>query len=459
MAHNLRFELRRETANKKGESPIALIIVVDGQRRKLPTGVKILPQLWDTKGQKAVYKTTLIIKKELPDVDVATLPFKDDINKINQALQDVKKGVEREAERFKLDGIPYSSEMLITSFKKNAGPTTTKADPKIYLLDFIRQYIAETGAITNKGSQTVYNVLAVHLDNYEKGIVIKEGVALKINLKKMERVTLLNADYSFMQSFCNYLIGDVGHLNTTAAKQITGLKTFLNKARKSGNNVNNTFQDYSVKRDKLEVIALTKSEFEAIKDLDLNNNRKLDQVRDVFIFGCVTGLRYSDLANLKRENIAGGFLNITVVKTKQKLNIPLSGIAYDILSKYPTTIKPLPVISNQKFNSYLKDLGKLAEINEIIPITRFAGNTEKTRVYKKYELVSVHTARKTFVTLSLERGMKAEEIMPITGHVSYPSFKRYVNVTKERAKTALLEAWGEPSQLKVVKNENNGKLY
>src|SRR5690606_24703110 len=94
-------------------------------------------------------------------------------------------------------------------------------------------------------------------------------------------------------------------------------------------------------------------------------------------------------------------------------------------------------------------LCQLAEIDEPIEIVRSKGAISEANVYPKWELISCHSSRKTFVTLSLERGMKAEEIMPITGHKSYESFKRYLNVTKDASKTALLNAWGVRT-LKVV---------
>lgn len=121
----------------------------------------------------------------------------------------------------------------------------------------------------------------------------------------------------------------------------------------------------------------------------------------------------------------------------------MSKKAKQYIEKYDTNKSDFvfPVASSQKFNEYIKRACERAEINEIIQKVRYSGAKQVVEESPKHKLISAHTARKTFVTLSLELGMKAEEIMPITGHKDYKSFKRYVNLTEKRAKEALLNAW------------------
>ncbi len=154
-------------------------------------------------------------------------------------------------------------------------------------------------------------------------------------------------------------------------------------------------------------------------------------------------MRYSDLAGLKRENIKNDELRITVKKTKELLSIPLNPYSIAILNRYKDRHQPLPMISNQKLNDYIKDLCKQSGINEQVEIVRFRGAKREAITYLKHELISVHTGRKTFVTLSLEKGMSAEEVMTITGHKDYKSFKRYVKITEQRKKVVMRNAWGE----------------
>ncbi|RYE54766.1 MAG: site-specific integrase, partial [Sphingobacteriales bacterium] len=122
---------------------------------------------------------------------------------------------------------------------------------------------------------------------------------------------------------------------------------------------------------------------------------------------------------------------------------PLTPYSKGILAKYGEMHRPLPIISNQKLNEYIKELCEKAGINEPIEIVRFNGAKRIATTYPKYELIGVHTGRKTFATLSLERGMSAEEVMTITGHKDYQSFKRYVKITEQRKKVVMLKAWGD----------------
>jgi integrase len=111
------------------------------------------------------------------------------------------------------------------------------------------------------------------------------------------------------------------------------------------------------------------------------------------------------------------------------------------------------MISNQKFNSYIKEIGKLVGIDEDIEIIRYRGAEKISQVFKKYYLISAHTGRKTFVTLSLEKGIPAETVMKITGHSDYKSFQRYVNVSEQRKKNEMERAWGRPNENQVsIKN-------
>jgi site-specific recombinase XerD len=107
--------------------------------------------------------------------------------------------------------------------------------------------------------------------------------------------------------------------------------------------------------------------------------------------------------------------------------------------------KPLPVMSNQNTNYAVKDLCKLAGIDEAVEIVRFRGIKREAITYPKYELIGVHTGRKTFCTLSLEKGMSAEQVMAISGHRDYKSFERYVNVSEQLKKNKMHDAWGKPS--------------
>lgn len=449
MAHTLRFEIRKEAVNSHGKAPISGIVSVMGKRKRFPTDQFIYPWNWDVKTQRGFYRSEKDLKKEGLFKKEFPILLESEINDLNDSLSEIKTKLNTIEKRFVLSGQPCSSEMIVEAYIESKNPIHIKEDPKNLVYDFIDLYIKDNEKTRVKGSLVVYKSLRKHLKNFEEKTKIK--------------VKFENIDYRFMQSFQNFLVGweekntktgKVKFLNNiTIAKQISTLKTFLGYAIKNGISLNETFRSFTMKKDDLEVIALTSREFQSLLDLDLSGNSKLAKVRDSFCFSCATGLRYSDLKQLKWDHVKGMELHFRVQKTNQLLTVPLAPQAYEILEKYKSQLKPLPVISNQKMNDYLKDLGKLAEIDEPIEIIRYRGAEKICQVFKKYELISVHTGRKTFATLSLEKGIPAETVMAITGHKSYSSFQRYVKVTEDRKRNEMEKAWGKPI-LKAAANQN-----
>lgn len=440
----IRFNLRTDKVLKAGQSPIELIYQISGQRKYYNTGQKLLSQCWDPKPQQAVYIDKRIAKKLHPTINYDLFLTAKEAKEINSDLDELTKGIEDIEKRFEMDKVVYSAEMVIDKLKANKSPTTKREAHSNILFDFIDRYIDEHKATREAGSLSVYKALKKHLQNYQQDT--------------QRKITFDKIDFSFFQSFQNHLLsltktidGKVMPLlnNTTIAKQLSTVKTFLSYARKQGVNVSDRYKDFKIKKETLEVIALTNSEFESLFYLDLSTNKRLAQVRDVFCFACTTGLRYSDLHQLKREHIKADEIRLIVKKTKEPLSIPLTPYSKAIIAKYATMHRPLPVISNQKLNDYIKELCKMAGITEQVEIVRYRGAKREAITYDKYELIGVHTGRKTFATLSLEKGMSAEEVMTITGHRDYQSFKRYVKVTEQRKKTVMLKAWG--GELNIVK--------
>ena len=439
MEASLRYELRRDLENKKGEQPLTLLIHLSSQRRKVATGIRLIPELWSHENQQILNLTTklkTLLQKKYGD----NLPKKQTLIQYQDDLIDLKNKVRKIEEGYRSKGIAYSVEMLIEKIKETKEIKIKKEDSTNLVYDFIDRYIQEHELTRVKGSLVVYKSLKNHLKNYE--------------VKTRNKIRFENIDYTFMQSFQNFLIGwekvheTTGTVNTlnniTIAKQLSTLKTFLGYAKRLGIKVNDGYKDFAIKRDKLEVIALTQDELDQLFTFNLSSNKRLRQVRDVFCFSCVTGLRFSDLQQLKREHIKEIEIRLTVKKTKEHLIVPLNSYSKVILHKYKELVSPLPVISNQKFNKYVKELCKLVGIDDPIEIIRYKGAIKHATIYKKHEIISAHTGRKTFATLSLEKGIPAETVMKITGHSDYKSFQRYVKVTEERKRNEMQKAWGAP---------------
>lgn len=169
--------------------------------------------------------------------------------------------------------------------------------------------------------------------------------------------------------------------NSTIGKQLSFLKWFLRWSFKQGMHSNNAYDTFKpkLKDTQKKIIFLTWEELNRLREFKIPPTKQaLERVRDVFLFQCFTGLRYSDVFNLRRSDIKGDYIEVTIVKTSDSLIIELNDHSRAILEKYKDVEfendKALPVITNQKMNDYLKELAELAEINEPVRQTYYKGN-------------------------------------------------------------------------------------
>ena len=264
--------------------------------------------------------------------------------------------------------------------------------------------------------------------------------------KVKRKIDFESIDFEFYEKFSKYLISDCKLLNNSIGKHIKILKTFLNYATDKGINQNLAYKKFKVSTEQVDIVYLTEKELLTLNSLVLKSDR-LKNVRDIFCLACFTGLRFSDLHKIKSETIKDGMLNLKTEKTKDILSIPLNDYALEIIDRHRTDGKILlpPIITNQKMNEYLKELGELAKLDDLIEQHRYSGNIKKTTTTEKYKLITTHTARRTFVTLSLEKGFRAEVVMEMTGHKNYATFKRYIKITNQVKKEEMKRLWGKNS--------------
>lgn len=227
----------------------------------------------------------------------------------------------------------------------------------------------------------------------------------------------------------------IGLKNSTIEKKLGYFRWFLNWATDKGYNKNIAYKTFrpTLKRTQKKVIFLTKEEMKSIRDFVLPSGKEyLEPVRDVFLFCCFSGLRHSDAVNLRRIDLKASGIEVTTVKTADSLYIEYNDVNKAILDKYkeyPTEGgRALPALSNQAMNRDLKELCKLAGINEEIRITTYKGNTRIDEIKKKYELVGTHTGRRTFIVSALSRGVPPNVVMKWTGHSDYKSMKPYIDI-------------------------------
>lgn len=289
-----------------------------------------------------------------------------------------------------------------------------------------------------------------------KNTIIQRRQTLRL-LREFEtetrkRITFDRVNLDFYNDFVSFLTGKKLSPNTMG-KHIRNLKLFLNEATERG--VNTKF-DYKSKRFKtinevVETIYLTEGELIKIYEYDFSANKRLERTRDLFLIGCYTGLRFSDFSQLKPEHFKEGEITIRTQKTSETVIIPIHPIVKRVLEKYSHTAKGLPrPISNQKMNKYLKEIGKAVGIDEKILRTKTKGGLRAQTAVSKFDLMTTHTARRSFATNLYLSGFPSISIMKITGHKTEKAFMSYIRISQEENAKQLSEHWSKNAKLKVV---------
>lgn len=226
--------------------------------------------------------------------------------------------------------------------------------------------------------------------------------------------------------------------NSTINKQFSFLRWFLRWSRRKNYLQNTIYEDFrpKLKTTQKKIIFLTQAELKQVKNFEIPFAKSyLERVRDIFLFSCFTGLRYSDVKNLKKSDIKEDTIEVTTIKTADSIIIELNNHSRAILDKYKDDIfvqdYALPVISNQKMNEYLKELMELAGIDEPIRETYYQGNKRIDIVTPKYALIGTHAGRRTFICNALSLGIPPQVVMKWTGHSDYKAMKPYIDIADE----------------------------
>lgn len=253
-------------------------------------------------------------------------------------------------------------------------------------------------------------------------------------------VTFNRMDKDFYVRFVKYCREERDYKlkDNTLGKYLAFIKTFLRWAQDNKYHRSNDFKKWeNISSDTYE-IALSEKELIKLYNHDFSKNKKLERVRDVFVFGCATGLRYSDYSKINRSKIQDDHIIVNTQKTRNYVTIPLNKYSRAILEKYDYT---LPIISPQRFREYIKDAAKDCEIDDQITKVSFIGAKRIEKTYDKHRLIGTHTARRTFISLSLEKGMRPEVVMNITNSKDYKSFQKYIKLSQRVKADEMNKAW------------------
>lgn len=408
--------------NREAQLPILLSYSFHGQRLIYYTGLRVDKKYYNQGYWKG--NTKPVIK--------VTAPRSEFLNDQLNILKSHLGAAENEA---KAAGIPLSVDFFREYLNnKLKGKPTPQGPGKPTFIQYFNQCIEamktgtnkQTGHQLSKAMPIKYNTVKNMLEDFEK---------FRGSLLKWE-----DFDQQLYDELVDYMITEKKYALNTYGRATRFIKTILHKATKEGINTNITYQSaFTGAKEDTDNAYLTENELKTLYEHDFSGSPRHERVRDIFLIGCWTGLRFSDYSTIRPEHITGDRIKMVTKKTSKPVIIPLHPIVRAILEKYNYQLPP--AISNQKFNDYLGEACAMAGINE--PFSKSINKAGQTKVISgpKHEFITSHSARRTFASNMFRRGVSPYLIKDITGHKTEVEFLKYLKVTaEERAEMFAKEA-------------------
>jgi integrase len=382
---SISFYTRTERVDANDRVPILMRITVDGKRVNIPLNRKVDQKRWK---------------------DGSAIGNTQEIRDLRSNMSKAAARVEKIQEKLIGRGDFVSASLLKDLYLGN---------------DNLNKSLFEVMKINNEKMEALVGT------EFSKKTIMKyyttQNHLKKFMLKyyKRDDMMLKELRYSFIVDFETYLKVDNHCAHNTAIKYIKCLKKVINMSLDYEYIDHDPFAKYKIRLEKTEREFLSKEELKSLREKEFSI-RRLDQVRDVFVFCCFTGLAFVDVENLKRENIIKGnddelWLKIFRQKTKSKSQVPLLPASQEILEKYNYLEKDfdetiLPVPSNQKMNAYLKEIADICEIRKIL---------------------TSHMGRHTFATtVTLSNDVPMETVSAMLGHKSIRTTQIYAKVIEDK---------------------------
>lgn len=376
------FYLKKNAIQKNGKTIIMIRITINGEIAQLSSKLQVNPDFWDVKTGKVKGRAA-------------------EANNINRQLDNLKSAID-----------------------------------KVYTKQFdeFGYVVPEKIKNTILGIDRKYNTLLEYFDMHNKQYAMKVGYSTsnitynRYQLLRERLVSFLKDNYSisdipinevtpvFLDSFYIYIRNHYKSAHNNAMKAMQRLRKIFYFAKNTGLTIPDPFWDFNIGFETVERGFLSQKEIDTIRNKQFVTKR-VEQVRDLFIFSCYTGLSYVDICNLKESNIHTAFDNSLWIMTKRQktnvhFNVRLLNTPIQILDKYKGSQKDdkiLPVISNQKLNEYLKEIADICSITQNL---------------------TFHMARHTFATtIALSNGVPIETVSKMLGHKSIKTTQIYAKIT------------------------------
>ncbi|MBC8266340.1 MAG: tyrosine-type recombinase/integrase [Flavobacteriales bacterium] len=404
----IRYNLRN--TKSQNETSIILIFNFDGERLKVSTNISIHPKFWNRQKQR--------IKEQMDSPAHYSL---------NQRLDELSLIMTKEYNKLlETDGVADKDVLKHNFLKAINSPTTNGKKKKFW--DYYEEFV--------EFKRKQLNDIRDYNKSLRKHLLATE----KILKNKATFNSIKMLDNGFIETMENYLTyeainayGERGLSVNTIGKQFKNIKVFLNWCFEREYVPIFSTKHIISRQEITDEVYITQEELDQMLALKINDDLQ-QKIRDAFILGCETGLRFGDLKSFRNAHIdktnRKESIKIQQKKTKKKVIIPLSRVALSILKKYNYN-SPIQKITSANFNREIKQICKNTGIDNTVTQYRTLKGAIQEIDYKKYKLVSSHTCRRTFCTLKVLAEIPISLIMKISGHNTEKSFFRYLKMDEE----------------------------
>jgi len=421
----IKFLLRQP--NKPGVKAIYATVRFKNQTVILYPGISIHTDAW-------IRKKGLNKPKDIPD----NYDIIDALNDFAKLIRETYKELQLKS----VGAIVLPAVLKKAVYAKHLGEQVEKAitpnkEGRILIADFFQTMIDDS---RNKKrlSQDGKALTASTISTYES----TKKHFLEFQSERRRKYYLTDIDQKLLDSLYSYFTDELKMAFNGVGKYMKTIRTMMNYARQKKLIGADVLIDNKVKvtHESPEAIYLNEKDIADLYAINEFDSPLHEVVRDLFIIGCLTGLRFSDYSTLSKARFSDGFMFLTQQKTQNKVTIPIHPTVKEILNKYPKGLPKCP--PNQVFNRYLKDLGKkLPQLDTDFEKVLTRGGVADAKTYKKYELLQSHTARRSFATNEYLNGTPTITIMAITGHRTEKSFLAYIKADSLQHAMLLAEHW------------------
>ena len=401
--------------NQEGQMSIILYANIKKKRFRYNTELKVFPSEWDDKRQRVKAKSRALSLNEVLDTCASYAAEYADRSVLRKKVSQSDFKLFLDVRLGKAEPIDDSFFGFLSRFCKNAGKRTNG-----------------NGEFVKTKTVQKYFLLLNTLKEFEK---------YKRKTIRNYRITFDNFSLPIVEQFKAFLADEKCMSVNTIGRYLQNLRLIFGVAVQEGYEVYFDWKSIKTKKEKVENIVLSEAELDKLAALNLSENERLRNVRDMFLISAYSGFRHSDVNNLTPNNINKdkGIIRIHQIKTGGLVEVPLHKNLLRVLDDRNFTL-PHPV-SSTNYNKYIKECCFLAGLNDKVEIKKVVGGKRKLQTYEKWQLVTSHTARRSFATNLYLRGMNEELIMSFTGHVSRASFYKYICLSPSQKAQMLRNVW------------------